>query len=66
MPKAEHLEDGGFFSHIADFGVMLECLTLLLARSAVSDGQPRMTRWLQVMKSALSLKSLQERLELVK
>jgi len=42
IPKAEHLEDGGFFRRFADFGAMVECLTLLLARSAVSDGQPRM------------------------
>ena len=50
MPKGKHPEDGGFFRRFADFGAM-----------------PRhLTRWQQVMKSAVSLTSLQERRERVK
>ena len=50
MPKAEHPEDGGFFRRFTDFGAM-----------------PRhLTRRQQVMKSAVSLTSLQARRERVK
>ena len=50
MPKAKHPEDSGFFRRFADFGAM----------------PWHLTRRQQLMKSAVSLTSLQERQERVK